>query len=51
MLECWDIEPEKRPTFKYCLIVVEKLQMQIPKNSVTGAHEGHYISTVSDRKY
>lgn len=51
MLECWDAEPEKRPTFKYCLTVVEELHSQIPKNAITGAHEGHYVSTVSRRKY
>lgn len=25
MLQCWNFEPEERPTFKFCLDVLEKL--------------------------
>ncbi|KAJ8934365.1 hypothetical protein NQ314_013406 [Rhamnusium bicolor] len=48
MLKCWEFEPEKRPTFKYCLEVLENLHRQTLRNPTTGAHEGQYISTVPE---
>lgn len=50
MLKCWNSEPEKRPTFKYCLEVLEDLHSQTMRNPVTGAHEGQYISSVPEGK-
>lgn len=46
MLKCWSYDPDKRPTFKYCLSLVNELYLQHLRNPVTGAHEGQYISTV-----
>ncbi|KAJ8952660.1 hypothetical protein NQ318_020975, partial [Aromia moschata] len=48
MLKCWEFEPEKRPTFKYCLEVLENLHRKTLRNPTTGAHEGQYISTVPE---
>lgn len=50
MLLCWSFEPERRPTFKYCLETLNILHDKISKNPVTGAHNGQYISTVPERK-
>ncbi|KAI4460354.1 tyrosine-protein kinase receptor [Holotrichia oblita] len=49
MLLCWSFEPERRPTFKYCLETLNILHDKISKNPVTGAHNGQYISTVPER--
>lgn len=46
MLKCWSYNPDQRPTFKYCLSVVEELYLEYLRNPVTGAHEDQYISTV-----
>ncbi|RZC34249.1 proto-oncogene tyrosine-protein kinase ROS, partial [Asbolus verrucosus] len=46
MLKCWEFEGEKRPTFKYCLDVLEHLHLQNLRSPTTGAHEGQYISTI-----
>ena len=50
MLKCWEFEAEKRPTFKYCLDVLENLHFQKLRSPSTGAHEGQYISTVQECK-
>ncbi|XP_057670694.1 proto-oncogene tyrosine-protein kinase ROS isoform X2 [Diorhabda carinulata] len=49
MLNCWEFESDKRPTFKYCYEVLENLHLQTLRNPTTAAHEGQYISTVPDR--
>ncbi|KAJ8921659.1 hypothetical protein NQ315_010568, partial [Exocentrus adspersus] len=49
MLKCWEFVPERRPTFKYCLDVLENLQQEILRNPTTAAHEGQYISTVPEQ--
>jgi hypothetical protein len=48
MLKCWEFEGDKRPTFKYCLDVLENLHLQNLRSPSTGAHEGQYISTVQE---
>ncbi|XP_045468365.1 proto-oncogene tyrosine-protein kinase ROS isoform X2 [Harmonia axyridis] len=48
MLQCWLFTPDSRPTFKYCLEVLENLHQQNLRNPTTGAHEGQYISTVPE---
>ncbi|GJQ85805.1 sev [Trypoxylus dichotomus] len=48
MLLCWSFEPERRPTFKYCLETLSILHDKISRNPVTGAHNGQYISTVPE---
>ncbi|KAK9875123.1 hypothetical protein WA026_005916 [Henosepilachna vigintioctopunctata] len=48
MLECWQFIPDARPTFKYCLDVLENLHQQKLRNPTTCAHEGQYISTVPE---
>ncbi|CAG9858272.1 unnamed protein product [Phyllotreta striolata] len=48
LLKCWEFDPEKRPTFKYCFEVLEALHRQTLRNPTTGAHEGQYVSTVPD---
>ncbi|XP_044258516.1 proto-oncogene tyrosine-protein kinase ROS isoform X1 [Tribolium madens] len=48
MLKCWEFEAEKRPTFKYCLDVLDNLHLQNLRSPTTGAHEGQYISTVQE---
>lgn len=50
MLKCWEFEPEQRPTFKYCLEVLDHAHRDHLRNPTTGAHS-QYISTVPDRKY
>ncbi|XP_030754698.1 proto-oncogene tyrosine-protein kinase ROS-like isoform X3 [Sitophilus oryzae] len=47
MLQCWEHDPEKRPTFKYCLEVLDEAHREHLRNRVTGAHT-QYISTVPD---
>ncbi|XP_025828950.1 proto-oncogene tyrosine-protein kinase ROS isoform X3 [Agrilus planipennis] len=49
MLKCWLYEPERRPSFKNCLYVLEDLHTQKKNDPVTGAHEGQYISTVEEK--
>ncbi|XP_050308693.1 proto-oncogene tyrosine-protein kinase ROS isoform X2 [Anthonomus grandis grandis] len=48
MLKCWALEPEQRPTFKYCLEVLDHEHREHLRNPVTAAHS-QYISTVPDR--
>ncbi|XP_044756024.1 proto-oncogene tyrosine-protein kinase ROS isoform X2 [Coccinella septempunctata] len=48
MLQCWLFTPDSRPTFKYCLEVLEDLHQQNLRNPTTGAHVGEYISTVPE---
>lgn len=50
MLKCWEFEQEKRPTFKFCLGILDELHRRTLRNPTTAAHEGQYISTVIDRK-
>lgn len=50
MLKCWNFEAENRPTFKYCLNALTTLHAQTSRNSVTGVHNGQYISTVPQSK-
>lgn len=50
MLQCWLFTPESRPTFKYCLELLENLHQQNLRNPTTGAHEGQYISSVPECK-
>ncbi|XP_060523893.1 proto-oncogene tyrosine-protein kinase ROS isoform X2 [Cylas formicarius] len=45
MLKCWEFEPENRPTFKYCLEVLDRAHQQHMRNPITAAHS-QYISTV-----
>ncbi|XP_050510998.1 proto-oncogene tyrosine-protein kinase ROS isoform X1 [Diabrotica virgifera virgifera] len=49
MLQCWEFDAEKRPTFKYCFEVLESLHSKTVRNPQTAVHEGQYISTVPDR--
>lgn len=51
MLKCWDATPEERPTFKYCLGILQQLHTDTCRKPITGAHEGQYISTVLERKF
>lgn len=48
MLKCWEFDPENRPTFKYCLEVLEDLH---GRNSYVETQEGQYISTVPESKF
>lgn len=50
MLKCWDAEPEERPTFKYCLEVLEALHSEAARNPVPVSGECQYISVVPDGK-
>ncbi|KAL3277022.1 hypothetical protein HHI36_012384 [Cryptolaemus montrouzieri] len=50
MLKCWQFVPDTRPTFKYCLEVLENQHLQNLRNPTTGVHEGQYISTVPECK-
>ncbi|XP_076250339.1 receptor protein-tyrosine kinase sevenless isoform X2 [Rhynchophorus ferrugineus] len=47
MLQCWEFEPDKRPTFKYCLEILDGAHRDHLRNPITGAHT-QYISTVPD---
>lgn len=51
MLKCWETEAERRPTFKYCLDTLDRLHLKMAGSPMTGAHIGHYVSTVSARMY
>ncbi|CAH1131270.1 unnamed protein product [Ceutorhynchus assimilis] len=48
MIKCWELESEQRPTFKYCLEVLDQSHREHLRNPTTGAHS-QYISTVPDR--
>lgn len=50
MLECWSFDPDKRPTFKLCLDVLERFHLKCMKDPSLGAHQGQYISTVPHSK-
>lgn len=50
MLKCWSYEPERRPTFKFCLEILEGLHLNSLRDPATGAHDGQYISTVPQSK-
>ncbi|KAF5278624.1 hypothetical protein FQA39_LY00666 [Lamprigera yunnana] len=45
MLKCWNDEAERRPTFKYCLTMLEDLHMLMQNDTSTDAHNGQYITT------
>ncbi|KAK4881780.1 hypothetical protein RN001_005099 [Aquatica leii] len=46
MLKCWNDEPERRPTFKYCLTMLEDVHVIMLNDNSTDAHNGQYITTV-----
>ncbi|KAJ9583818.1 hypothetical protein L9F63_021821, partial [Diploptera punctata] len=44
MLKCWNYNPEIRPTFKYCLEVLEELKSKSTDIPLIAFHNGHYVS-------
>lgn len=51
MLNCWSYQPENRPTFKYCLEVLEELHNSTTDSPLTAVHTGVYISSIANGKY
>ncbi|KAL1489268.1 hypothetical protein ABEB36_014201 [Hypothenemus hampei] len=47
MLKCWQMEPDQRPTFKYCLDILDQAHRDYLRNPSTAAHS-QYISTVPE---
>ncbi|XP_069689840.1 proto-oncogene tyrosine-protein kinase ROS isoform X2 [Periplaneta americana] len=44
MLKCWNYNPETRPTFKYCLEVLEELKSKSADLPLIAVQNGHYVS-------
>ncbi|PNF32886.1 hypothetical protein B7P43_G01836 [Cryptotermes secundus] len=44
MLKCWNYNPETRPTFKYCLDVLEELKSKSVDLPLIAIQNGHYVS-------
>lgn len=44
MLKCWNYNPEMRPTFKYCLEVLEELRSRSVDLPLIAIQNGHYVS-------
>lgn len=46
MMDCWTYSPSSRPTFKYCLEVLEELKSSTIDGPLTAIQTGDYISTI-----
>ncbi|XP_021913370.1 proto-oncogene tyrosine-protein kinase ROS isoform X3 [Zootermopsis nevadensis] len=44
MLKCWNYNPETRPTFTYCLEVLEELKSKSTDLPLIPIQNGHYVS-------
>jgi hypothetical protein len=51
MLKCWNYNPETRPTFKYCLEVLEELKSKSTDIPLMAIHNGHYVSRTRNGEY
>jgi hypothetical protein len=51
MLKCWNYNPETRPTFKYCLDVLEELKSKSVDVPLTAIQNGHYVGRTQNGKY
>jgi len=51
MLKCWNYNPETRPTFKYCLEILEELKSKSVDLPLIAIQNGHYVSRTRNGKY
>ncbi|XP_075227577.1 receptor protein-tyrosine kinase sevenless [Lycorma delicatula] len=46
MLKCWSFHQESRPTFKYCLDILEQLKAKCQPTRLVSTHNGHIITSI-----